>query len=91
MSNQKDCHAATSDITRPEKESISPIGSDPWIHRRAGMLCQTCMFYVEKKKSTGGVRTIIGRCRKNAPTMKGFPVVFPSDWCGEHRLDENKM
>jgi len=33
----------------------------------------------------------IGRCRRSAPTMKGFPIVFEMDWCGEHRLDENKL
>lgn len=36
-------------------------------------------------------RGSIGRCRRCAPTMKGFPVVFEADWCGEHRLDENKL
>ena len=33
----------------------------------------------------------IGRCRCRAPTMRGFPVVFQNDWCGRHRLDENKI
>jgi len=23
--------------------------------------------------------------------MSGYPVVFVNDWCGEHRLDENKL
>lgn len=40
---------------------------------------------------TATARGHIGRCRRNAPTMKGFPVVFEADWCGEHRLDENKI
>lgn len=34
---------------------------------------------------------IIGRCRRHAPTMNGFPVVFASDFCGDHKLDENKV
>lgn len=34
---------------------------------------------------------ILGRCRKNAPTMEGYPVVYPGDWCGQHKLDENKL
>lgn len=38
-----------------------------------------------------GAETILGRCRRNAPTMKGYPVVFETDWCGEHKLDENKV
>lgn len=35
-------------------------------------------------------KKLFGRCRRNAPTMKGFPV-YGDDWCGEHRLDENKI
>lgn len=27
-----------------------------------------------------------GRCRRHAPTMGGYPVVFPDDWCGDHKL-----
>jgi hypothetical protein len=33
----------------------------------------------------------LGRCRRHAPTMSGFPVVWPSDWCGDHKLDEEKL
>jgi hypothetical protein len=25
------------------------------------------------------------------PTMGGYPVVYMTDWCGDHRLDENKI
>lgn len=31
-----------------------------------------------------------GRCRRHAPTMSGYPAVFGNDWCGDHKLDENK-
>lgn len=30
----------------------------------------------------------LGRCRRHAPTMNGYPVVFESDWCGDHKLNE---
>lgn len=66
---------------------------DPWKHRSEGMLCRTCMFFVEKlssKVAEVGSKTV-GRCRRNAPTIKGYPVVFSNDWCGEHKLDENKI
>uniref|UniRef100_A0A6H2A6A4 Uncharacterized protein n=1 Tax=viral metagenome TaxID=1070528 RepID=A0A6H2A6A4_9ZZZZ len=53
---------------------------DNWEHRSKGMLCKTCMFYVPKGNGQ------LGRCRRKAPTMSGFPVVFPSDWCGDHKL-----
>jgi hypothetical protein len=33
----------------------------------------------------------IGRCRRHAPTMNGYPVVYITDWCGDHRIDENKV
>lgn len=37
------------------------------------------------------LKVVIGRCRKHAPTMDGFPVVFPGDWCGDHKFDEEKI
>ena len=58
---------------------------DNWEHRSKNMLCKTCMYFVEK---SGG---LIGRCRRSNPTMKGFPALFPTDWCGEHKIDENKL
>ena len=33
----------------------------------------------------------IGRCRRHAPTMNGYPVVFVNDWCGDHKLNENTI
>lgn len=68
---------------------------DPWAHRSAGMRCRTCMWWVEKVP-TGGYhgdplrRKAIGRCRRHAPALTGFPVVMENDWCGDHRLDEAK-
>ena len=60
--------------------------NDPWIHRASNMRCQSCMWFVIKSPSTE-----LGRCRKHAPTMNGFPAVFINDWCGDHKLDENKI
>ena len=51
------------------------------IRRSEGMTCKTCMYSPVKK---GNVR----RCRRHAPTMSGYPVVFENDWCGDHKLDE---
>lgn len=68
---------------------------DPWKHRSTGMKCRTCMFFVEKVKPEGygGEVTgkVTGRCRRHAPTMNGYPVVFNEDWCGDHKLDESKV
>lgn len=33
----------------------------------------------------------LGRCRRRAPTMSGYPAVFEDDWCGDHKVDENKI
>lgn len=67
--------------------------ADPWQHRSDGMRCKTCMWFLAKHPS-GRIVTeaySIGRCRRHAPTMNGFPVVFVNDWCGDHRIDENKL
>jgi hypothetical protein len=61
---------------------------DPWKHRSAGMRCQSCMWSVMKDVPEGC--KIVGRCRRHAPTMNGYPIIFADDWCGDHKLDENK-
>jgi hypothetical protein len=65
--------------------------SDNWKRRDNGMVCSTCISYVRKEPKGDTQVREVGRCRKHAPTMNGFPVVFPSDWCGDHRLDEDKV
>jgi hypothetical protein len=72
--------------------------NDPWSNRQKGMICMTCIYYVEKcaptpeKDYEKTVREgVIERCRRHAPTMSGFPVVFKNDWCGDHKLDETKV
>ena len=75
---------------------------DPWKHRSAGMTCKTCMWYVQKvaiaqdgpnegQEIEQANSAPIGRCRRHAPTMSGYPVVFGTDWCGDHKLDENAV
>jgi len=66
--------------------------SDPWKHRTKNMVCATCMWFMLKQKSGDSRGTApIGRCRRHAPTMSGYPVVFEMDWCGDHKLDENAV
>lgn len=69
-----------------QTEFVSP---DPWAHRATGMRCRTCMWFVVK--ATGDARGALGRCRRHAPTMSGYPATFESDWCGDHKLDETKL
>lgn len=74
-------------------EAKTSFPDDPWRGRSTGMRCNTCVWFVCKetgiRKDDG--RGSVGRCRRNAPTINGFPVVFTTDWCGNHRLDENKI
>jgi hypothetical protein len=72
--------------------------NDPWKHRSAGMTCKTCMWFVAKdaparetERPFTDDRGTLGRCRRHAPTMNGFPATFESDWCGDHKLDEAKI
>jgi hypothetical protein len=62
---------------------------DPWARRSARMACWEWTWFVPKA-ATDPVNTRLGRCRRHAPTMIGFPVVYLTDWCGDHKLDENK-
>lgn len=72
---------------------------DPWAHRSAGMRCRTCMWYAPKAPPQDrapqlnelGSPVELGRCRRHAPTMNGYPVVYPTDWCGDHKLDETRL
>ncbi len=65
------------------------MDKDNWKHRSEGMRCQTCMWFVPKADETGTYT--VGRCRRHAPTMNGWPVMYPTDWCGDHKLDETKL
>jgi hypothetical protein len=65
--------------------------SDPWAKRTEGMRCKTCISFVTKSEKEHEGRGRLGRCRAHAPTMRGFVPVFDMDWCGDHRLDENKI
>ena len=58
--------------------------TDNWDHSNDNMRCATCLW--SHKKTDGTLR-----CRAHAPTIRGFPVMFPTDWCGEHKLDGSKL
>jgi hypothetical protein len=74
----------------PERVQKKVEQSDPWIHRSEGMRCKSCIWFVPKQPNNR-LGYDLGRCRRHAPTMNGYPVVFVNDWCGDHRLDENKV
>lgn len=75
---------------------------DNWKHRSDNMKCKTCMWFAPKEKRMDEPKNEdpcadmpltfdLGRCRRHAPTMSGFPVVFVNDWCGDHKLNENAI
>lgn len=65
---------------------------DPWKHRSVRMRCNTCMWFAPKVGTLmHETEPALGRCRRHAPTMNGYPVVFHNDWCGDHKLDETKL
>lgn len=67
----------------------APVNEDNWAHRAKGMVCRSCMWFLPKKR-TGLPASSLGRCRRHAPTMSGFPVVYTNDWCGDHKIDEER-
>ena len=62
-----------------EDPNKKPKIPDNWKNRSTGMICKTCVHHCIKDE-------VLGRCRRHAPTMSGFPIVYPTDWCGDHRL-----
>ena len=52
--------------------------SDNW-KNLSTLACETCYVYVSKDGN-------IGRCRRHAPTISGYPVVYANDWCGDHKI-----
>lgn len=81
------------------------LDKDPWKNRVSGMRCKTCMWFVQKGEKQpvtwkdaekDGIKAerkikVVGRCRRHAPIMSGYPVCYEDDWCGDHRVDENKL
>lgn len=61
--------------------TIADAPIDPWQHRAEHMRRKTCMWFAPKQHD-------VGRCRRHAPTMNGYPVVMLTDWCGDHKLNE---
>ena len=73
-----------------QKSLLQENQVDPWKHRSEGMRCKTCIWFVPKQPNNK-LGYDLGRCRRHAPTMGGYPVVYVNDWCGDHRIDENKL
>jgi hypothetical protein len=102
-----ECYLAHHSETRSEVdaafEKLKVRVHDNWQHRSVGMKCATCMWYVPKPPEYDLMqhpnapterikRTFkVGRCRRRSPTMSGWPAMYTTDWCGDHKLDEEKL
>jgi len=60
---------------------IRPI--DNWADK-AAFVCATCMWFMVKGPVFG--HSDMGRCRKKAPTLQGWPAMFSTDFCGDHKI-----
>uniref|UniRef100_A0A6H1ZN35 Uncharacterized protein n=1 Tax=viral metagenome TaxID=1070528 RepID=A0A6H1ZN35_9ZZZZ len=81
------------ELDRVQKKLIL-AEEDNWKHRSKGMRCQTCACFVRKAsiyKVCHAATGCLGRCRRHAPTLYGWPAVFENDWCFDHKLDEEKI
>lgn len=80
-------------LYKEESEEGEEMSDDSWKHRSLNMRCHTCMWFVFKEPMVPPQqdKSSIGRCRRHAPTISGYPVVYNHDWCGDHKLDENKI
>lgn len=59
--------------------STKPNNDDNWNNRAVQFTCKNCLFFVDRGQG-------LGRCRKHAPTHDGWPTMYESDWCGDHRI-----
>lgn len=77
-------------LSEDDAEALAAVFNDAiadnWGHRSARMRCETCMWFVPKQGRDG--QSALGRCRRRAPTLDGWPAVFVTDRCGDHKLDE---
>jgi len=52
------------------------------------VMCANCIYFEPIEDNRGFIQ--IGLCRRNAPTIAGFPRQEPDDECGEGKVDENR-
>ena len=80
------------DILQDAKSPRSEPPEDNWDHQSGTWICGTCMWYKPKGSFRTGETLSLGRCKRHAPTLGGFPAVYSCDTaCGDHKLDERKV
>ena len=73
---------AITEEAAPTEAPKDPAKVDNW--RRDGLVntyaCYTCMFFCNF------------RCRRHATKgQEGWPAVYPTDWCGDHKMNKVTM
>ena len=56
------------------------MAEDRWTNLQT-FVCKTCQYFVPKAEA-------LGRCRRHAPRSEGggWPAVYETDWCGDHKI-----
>lgn len=92
MSKQKRKGLPIVNVSNVQMPSVKqPAGSkDKW-DRITGFCCATCMYCSPKPTTLKQfLEKDTGRCRRHAPSMQGYPVVYlKDDWCGDHKVGTN--
>ena len=95
MPRKKKVEASGVEVVWKASGNIKPPDEDSWKHRSLGMRCRTCVSFVVKHSSRPidphNPVAALGRCRRHAPTLSGWPAVYEVDWCGDHKIDEEKI
>jgi hypothetical protein len=67
--------------TKATRAAEPALPRDNW-RDKSTFRCGTCSYFVLKELD------VIGRCRRHAPGTAGagWPVVFLTDFCGDHKL-----
>ncbi len=55
------------------------MSKDNWDLTTGTRICVNCEYYINM------------RCRRHAPTLAGYPAVYPDDWCGDFKFEKTIM
>ena len=75
---------AGNEVPTPKEIGLRTTGGlwDNWSKEEAPntFICDFCCYFCNF------------RCRRHAPRgQEGWPAVFPTDWCGDHKMNKATM
>lgn len=75
----KDVGGTFDAVDEQRRAMPTSVALDNW-QPKSEMRCATCMHYVAC------------RCRRHSPRgQEGWPAVYSSDWCGDHKMNKITM